>query len=441
MAKSPSQWLHEQAPEWVRRGLISPEQADAIRGLYPPPPPGRAWGTIVFASLGAVVVGLGVILLFAYNWQSIPRGGKLALVLGGVAAAHAAGLRLHLAGARFRALGDGMCLLGTMLFGAGIWLVAQIYHIQEHYPNAFLFWGGGAILMAWALPSVSQAMLSAALLTIWCGTESLEFHTAMYAAPLMLLFAVGPLAWIRRSRALLAVLLPALLLSSLFILLEAVKDGWLILATFLSLGALWIAAGGLVRRYGAFPGSSAIWSGYGWAVCYLILFLMGFPSLCREMLRHPEPWTRASIACWLPVAAACLGAWGWRIRDRLVHGAPPEEKGGEIALYVVPLAVLLALADAFVARSQDGWVSAGPFNLVYLGLAASLMARGIREGVFGPTVWGSLLLVALMLARFFDLFHSLFVRGLVFIAVGGILFAEGILYARSRRQTAGGNGT
>jgi len=30
-----------------------------------------------------------------------------------------------------RQLGEVACLLGTMLFGAGIWLVAQIYHIEE----------------------------------------------------------------------------------------------------------------------------------------------------------------------------------------------------------------------------------------------------------------------------------------------------------------------
>ena len=41
-------------------------------------------------------------------------------------------------------------LAGTILFGAGIWLVAQIYHIDEHYPNAFFFWGFGAMTMAWA---------------------------------------------------------------------------------------------------------------------------------------------------------------------------------------------------------------------------------------------------------------------------------------------------
>jgi uncharacterized membrane protein len=49
-------------------------------------------------------------------------------------------------------------------------------------------------------------------------------------------------------------------------------------------------------------------------------------------------------------------------------------------------------------------------------------------------VLGSLLFTALAIARYFDLFDSLLVRGLVFLVVGGVLFAEGILFMRARRR-------
>ena len=42
-------------------------------------------------------------------------------------------------------------MLGTLFFGAGIWLVAQIYHIDEHFPNGFLIWGLGALALAWRI--------------------------------------------------------------------------------------------------------------------------------------------------------------------------------------------------------------------------------------------------------------------------------------------------
>jgi hypothetical protein len=44
------------------------------------------------------------------------------------------------------------------------------------------------------------------------------------------------------------------------------------------------------------------------------------------------------------------------------------------------------------------------------------------------------MLVALTTARYFDLFDSLAARGLVFLVVGGGLFATGLQYSRSRKR-------
>ena len=78
-------WLLAEIDRWKADGLVSAEQADRIRARYGRPDAAAAgpqgsipWGLIVFASAGAIVIGLGVILLFAYNWDEIPKPGKLA---------------------------------------------------------------------------------------------------------------------------------------------------------------------------------------------------------------------------------------------------------------------------------------------------------------------------------------------------------------------------
>lgn len=129
------QWLVGQLEMWVQQGLVSREQAAAIRRLYPAQKASLPWGMLIFTGIGAVIVGLGVILLFAYNWQAMPKAAKLAVVFLSLAGAHGSGIALSRCTDWRRQLGDTLCLLGTMLFGAGIWLVAQIYHIDEHYPN------------------------------------------------------------------------------------------------------------------------------------------------------------------------------------------------------------------------------------------------------------------------------------------------------------------
>ena len=104
----------------------------------------------------------------------------------------------------------------------------------------------------------------------------------------------------------------------------------------------------------------------------------------------------------------------------------------------------IALIYAFLLAAQPGLVSdrfvAITFNLISLGIAVLWMLRGCRQAVLRPTVLGSLLLAALVFARYFDLFQSLASRGLTFIILGGVLMAEALYYRKSRREERAGQG-
>jgi uncharacterized membrane protein len=351
------------------QGLISPAQAQTIAARYPLSAGGPSWGIVIFSSLGALIVGLGVILLLAYNWAAIPKFGKLSLIIGSLTAVHAVGLGLFLRSSRWRALGETVCLLGTMLFGAGIWLVAQVYHIAEHYPTAFLIWGCGATAMALVMPSLPQAMLAAVLLTVWCGAERLEFEAAMTGGALMIFLLLGPLAYIRRSRLLSAVLIPAFLLSFAFAMPPLGHYAWLVLATLLNLSGLLIAASFLVRRYGDFPRVGPLLALYGGAVFLVTLYLITFPELAREWLNwERNELTAWALIYWLAPLAVNLAAWIQVVRLRRSAAWPvhPEDPGCEV--YLIPLASLLALCDAcFYLREHGGWIIAAPFVTVHGG--------------------------------------------------------------------------
>ncbi|HXV07372.1 MAG TPA: DUF2157 domain-containing protein, partial [Burkholderiales bacterium] len=153
------EWLKQELAQWRAEGLVDEPLAQRILARYPAAAE-RNWSRIIFSAIGAVLVGLGVILFFAYNWQALPKAAKLALALGALALAHGSALALARRSGAGRGVVEGLHALGTMLFGAGIWLVAQIYHIDEHYPNAFLVWSAGALAMAWAMPSIVQALLA-----------------------------------------------------------------------------------------------------------------------------------------------------------------------------------------------------------------------------------------------------------------------------------------
>lgn len=436
-------WLFAQLDDWVRRGLVDAAQAARIRQLYPAAGPALPWSTVLFTGLGAVVAGLGVILLLAYNWQAIPRLGKLAVILAALAGLHATSLWLWPQTGWRRQVAEAVGLLGTMFFGAGIWLVAQAYHIEEHYPNGYLMWGLGALALGWAMPSRIQGLLAAVILAVWSGCEAAGFDTPMHGAPLLILLGAGGLACRLRSLLLLGAALTACSVSLLFNTGAVAPD--LLYSVALNTAVLFVGLSALAARSERFPRSALVWQGLGLAGFLLVVYILSFPAAAEDLLSWPRhgPWRQAPVHrgefygyAWTPFALA-LAVWAglaWLARP----GAPPERRpfAGRFEYWLLPLTALGAQVAAATGTSEEGWLTAGIFNLVFLALAATWMGRGCREGALRPTVLGSGLLVALVVARYFDLFESLLARGLVFLMLGGILFAEGLFYRRARRQAA-----
>ena len=428
--KKQIKWLHQELDTWIGEGLVTPDQAVAIRARYPEK--GLPWGTLIFSGLGGVIIGLGVILLFAYNWQEIPKFAKLAIVFAALAAIHAVGVRLFLRSDRWRALGDALCLLGTMFFGAGIWLVAQIYNIQEHYPNGLFIWALGALALAWALPSILQAILASILLVVWCGTEAVGFGRTMHLGALLILVLLGPLAYRERSRVLAVILVPSFILSLVFVFSGFDANAGVVVAAVLSVGALLIAAGILVRQTREFPQSAASFLFFGWISYLLTLYLLTFPDLTRHLLeRGTIRLPLGVLAYWL--GALLLGLTAWSVvayRSYILkqdQDVTPDQ-------FLIPLTLLLPPSFFLSQAGFEGWLMAAPFNMVFLAIAISMMTRGCRQGLLQPTVLGSILLAILTLTRYVDLFQSLLARGLVFIVMGVAIFIEGTLYSRAKQQ-------
>src|SRR4030067_3699427 len=103
------QWLQNEIEIWVRAGIIDDRQARAIRGHSPPQEESASWGRIAFGVAGGVLIGLGVILLFAYNWEKMHKFAKLAVVFTALIAAHGAALSVKRASAR-----ETLHVLGTI---------------------------------------------------------------------------------------------------------------------------------------------------------------------------------------------------------------------------------------------------------------------------------------------------------------------------------------
>jgi uncharacterized membrane protein len=431
-----TRWLNGEINRWLEERVISPEQAETLRNRYRDHSSAVPWGLLVFASAGAIVVGLGVILLIAYNWDDIPKAGKLALVFVALIAAHVTGIRLLRRDGWQPKLGEALVLLGTMIFGAGIWLVAQVYNIDEHYPNGFLFWALGALGMAWAIRSTAHGLVAVVLLVIWGGCETFGFRDPEYASILLLVFGVMTLAWRLKS----VLLLSAALIGIQF--LFAVNVGiWGSSAyafTFsLALGALLVAAARLLEpKTPAFSDGPAALAFFGQGAFIVCGYLLTFEHSAEHLLNwnyNPgfQP-TKAMVFGWTLFAGGIAG-WvmlAWQAVQRRNLEVRREE-------WLIPIALLYCYGMA--ASGAQGWGGfiAWSFDLILLGIAAMWIWRGCQESRLLPTVVGSLLLSAVVLARYLDLFESLASRGVAFIVLGAIFIAEAMYYRKVRRASGG----
>lgn len=419
---------------WIKGGIIDRSQADRITALYPEETPSRNWGPLIFSVIGAIIFGLGIILLFAYNWDKIHKFAKLALIFSVLLGAHGAGYYFRSKGASRTYLSEALFALGTMFFGSGIFLVAQIYNIDEHYPNAFIVWGVGALLLAWSLPSIVQGVMACILLTLWCSFENFGFDSRTNIAPLLILIGILPLAWIMRSRTLLAVAVPSFILSLFFnchYFFERVAP-----ALFISVAALLTALAIIVRKKNLFPGSSAIFAFYGSIIYWIPLYVFTFPHADRYIFRGYWFNEINSTIYVLVTASAAILAW---LMALLPVGKIKDDlnKVYRVDHFAVPVTVFAVILNFGWMSELDGWGGAAIFNIIFLFQSIMLISYGCRNVNSKLTAAGTILLAFLAFARYSDLFDSLLVRALVFLAVGAGIFFIGMRYSKRKKEAAG----
>ena len=183
--------LHREALGWVEDGIISGSQAEAIcrrYGIDYHDQAQHSFGYYVLIALGYLFIGLAVIVLIGENWENIPRAVRMGGLIGLTLVCNGIGLN---AWQREKpAVAVLWFFLGGLMYGASIMLIAQIYHIGEHYPDGIFWWALGVFPVALLLRSNLIMALAAVLALIWFFVEAgLGFYPLLF--PLFLL----ALAW------------------------------------------------------------------------------------------------------------------------------------------------------------------------------------------------------------------------------------------------------
>lgn len=380
--------LQREMERWRADGLLSEEQQERILERYRhieeierKAGSGRMIQTI--SILGSILVGVGVLLFIAANWSEIPRIAKLGIIFVSLLASHGTGYWLRYEKKNYPRVGASLILLGSILFGAGIFLIAQIYNITVHYPNGPLLWGLGILPLAYLLRFRSVLLLSLLALSLWLGMEA-SFHVSdlfQYVPIIVLYWTAGMAVWA----------------------LGLAHGGT---ASFRTLSFPYILAGILMTYGGAF---------------FLTFDTRG------ENLGTPE-----LLPFYLGILVLFAGA-----------AFTAARKGEQDAGWRAELAALATLtAGLCLLAATAPELPAGPFFLSPRLLFNLLLAAGIigliclgyiRRRPLYINI-GLFFFVLDVAARYVDFFWKLLPRSLFFIAGGCILLAGGVFLERKRRS-------
>lgn len=124
----------------------------------------------VIISIGVLMIGAGVFAFIAANWQEMTRALRISIIFAAMLLSYAASWYFQTK-SKLPRLSQGLLILGTIIYGAGIFLIGQMYNVRANWPDGFILWMLGALAMGTALESYSVMFLAGIL-----GIISLSGH-------------------------------------------------------------------------------------------------------------------------------------------------------------------------------------------------------------------------------------------------------------------------
>ncbi len=339
------------------------------------------------AIIGALVIGFGVILFFASNWSEIARPIRVAVLLVAELIFFAAGFYLSEVRRAYPHVAHALFFLATLLFGASVFLVGQMYHVQAHDPLGFLVWSAAALLVALVVRSGPIAALAIVAFIAWIVHE---------------LIALDEVSEVDAAR-----LLPVLLT-----LLGCA------LYAFGTEGRPWLETARFARPMRLL--------GYGTVA--LGVFALSFRVVHEGSLERTAGPGIVKLLLWSLAAGAFLGAALLALRAKARRTSIPE---------AVTLAAVSALALLSVYTEQG---SDAKWALLFNASLAVLALGAVLVGLANDEIWlanAGVAWVAIdVIARFLDPEWSMLQRATVFVIVGALVLLGAFVLERRRTLLA-----
>lgn len=408
-------WLYKELPDLVAENVITQDAALKIKEHY---------GQInqkskiqvalsIFSVIGAVCLGIGVILIFAHNWDNFSKVQRtfsaflpLIISLGLV-------IRTVLKDNASFAQREGFAVFNMLSVGACIALISQIYHLPGN-PTAFMLsWMIITVPLVYLLSSSLAACFYLAGITIWAAFSQADGSFAVLFWPLS------------------AVIFPYYIKN---VVKKVYSSQWLSAAIFLCFTAAIgiclekVVPGLWIIIYSAYFGaffllSTATNFEHPWTVPFRKFGGLGILIL-SYMLTYKWPWMTVgfehlrtgtkfhnlpAVADYLILIASLICAGYFLIK------VFRKKNYFDFSFGLMPAVAILAY---ILASANNGILSAWMFSGYLLVLGILSILNGLKEKKLSLTNMGMFIVGLLILTRFLDFAVGIIVRACVFIFVG-----------------------
>ncbi len=414
-------------PELVTHGVLTEEAAANVRAYYQQKDLQQSPKTnIIFGVLGAILVGMGIILMVAHNWDTLPRFIKLLFSFVPLVAG-----QLFCAFTLFKKSDHKTWREGSASFlffavGASVALVAQVYHIPGNLGSFLLTWMLLSFPLMYIMSSSMVSLLYLVGITAFGVEDGYGYQAAddHYYWGLLLLAVPFYIQLVKKQPAGNATFFHHWFFAlSLTIALGTVASGDALLLpiAYMSLFAVFYLLGTMPW----FGFKRLLSNGYlvvGSLGTMILLLGLSFKFFWVELAASTFKTGFPEILATALFTLVAIILLYLQVRDR--SEAPVNPMSFVFLLFIV----------IYLFGVQAPILGVVFTNLLVLAAAIFTILRGLRLYHAGILNYCLLIIAVLVICRFFDTNISFVLRGLMFVAVGAGFFMANSLLAKKRKQ-------
>lgn len=402
--------------ELVFNEVITPEVADKIRNYYDKPTENRSLLVIAFGIIGALLIGMGIVLIIAHNWDELSIPVKLTIGLAPLLIAQVAAGFVIIKPIEGQAWKESVAVLLIFAVATAISIVSQVYNIHGSLERFLLVW---AVL---TLPVLYLMQSRIASLIFWSiiGWYAVQINDrrdmdSYYYWPLALAALPFYLRLINRTPQANSVSFHNWVIAGSLTLVFGFQVTYhLVIPVYITLFSVFMLLGQLP----VFADRKLInnaWLIGGSAGTIITLLILTFEWI------EVRDWLWPSLILWMALfIAAC--ALLYVVSSKI--GVRNILSKSYTFLAFIPL-LLIGLSMPWLSRTL--------VNVLLLVLGVYT----IREGAMSNKLWrmnyGLLILSVLIACRFFDTDMSFVMRGLLFVAIGAGFFGMNYYMIRKKK--------